>query len=590
MEQYVLWKRISKMKKLFALTILTLFIIILPSRVFAADSEETDGGYMGISLEEEAYNTDTILGSLSSLKGNLGISGVTYSHGSQFDNATKYLGVDVSKWQADIDWSKVASKTKRTFAFIRVGYRLSGSGELGVDEYYIQNITQAYENGLDVGVYFFSQAITQSEAREEADYLLSLIEPYKDMINLPVIFDFEYVTGGRLANASLTKNKRSNIVNAFCAEIEKNGYTAGLYANLNMITNSLIISKIDTQYAVWVARYNSTVSDSSYSYDETYDYWQYSSNGSVSGISGRCDMDVQYIFTPDKVTGVSAEQSISTGNVAVEWDDQPGVYGYQVYRKATGESDFSLVSTVRGGTASYTDSNVAAGTTYTYRIRAMHSLRSGNVYGDYSSETSITPDSIGSAEVAEIPAQVTGFKVTAKTVTTVSLSWSAVKNATGYYVYEYDSKGNYENIKMLSSSATSCKFTGLKTNSEHTYTVCAIRKTTNYGTLIGEASSELTARTLPSKVKNLKASIVRATRVKLTWTKVSGATGYIVYGYNAESGAWERVAKVKTNSCIVRGLTKSTTYKYKVLAYKGWSSGTLKGAFSAAINVKTASK
>ena len=175
-------------------------------------------------------------------------------------------------------------------------------------------------------------------------------------------------------------------------------------------------------------------------------------------------------------------------------------------------------------------------------------------------------------------------------MTTVSLSWSAVENATGYYVYELDSKGNYENIKMLSSSATSCKFTGLNTNSEHTYKVCAVRKTSNYGTLIGEASSSLTARTLPSKVQNLKASIVRTTRVKLTWTKVSGATGYIVYGYNTETGEWERVSKVKTNTCIVRELTKSTTYRYKVLAYKTWSSGTLKGSFSSVLKVKTASK
>ena len=360
------------MKKLFGIMMFALFVLGTPVGVVAADSEETDGGYMGISLEDEtSYNTDTILGNFSSLKGNLGISGVTYSHGSQFDDATVYLGVDVSKWQKDINWSKVANNTKRTFAFIRVGYRLSGSGELGVDEYYIDNIKEAYENGLDVGVYFFSQAITKKEAVEEADYLLSLIEPYKDMINLPVIFDFEYVTGGRLANASLTKNKRSNIVNAFCEEIEANGYTAGLYANMSMITNSLIISKIDTQYAVWVARYNSTVSDSSYSYDETYDYWQYSSNGSVSGISGRCDMDVQYIFTPDQVTGVTATQDTTEGYVKVEWDDQPGVYGYQVYRKATGESSYSLAATVRGGTASYTDNDVAAGTTYTYKVRAI---------------------------------------------------------------------------------------------------------------------------------------------------------------------------------------------------------------------------
>ncbi|MCR5785916.1 MAG: fibronectin type III domain-containing protein [Eubacterium sp.] len=579
------------MKKLFTVIVFALFAFALPAECFAY-SEETDGGYMGISSEaeaEEEEDQNSLLVSTKTILGNLGISDVTYSHGSQFDDATKYLGIDVSKWQGDIDWSKVANNTKRTFTFIRVGYRLSGSGDLCVDEYYIDNITEAYENGLDVGVYFFSQAITQSEAREEAQYLLSLIEPYKDMINLPVIFDFEYVTGGRLAEASLTDNKRANIVAAFCAEIEENGYTAGLYANMSMITKDLVMSKIDTKYAVWVARYNSTVSDDSYTYDETYDFWQYSSNGSISGISGRCDMNVQYVFTPDQVTNVTAVQDSTEGYVQVDWDDQPGVYGYKVYRQATGESGYTLVGTVRGGTAYYIDNEVAGGTTYSYKIKAIHNLRSGEVTGISSTAISITPESIGVAEVPEIPGVVSDLTVSATTVTTVSLSWSAVDDATGYYVYEYDSDGDCENMKIVSSSSTSCKFTGLKTNTEHSYNVVAIRKTTNYGTLVGDACDKVTAHTKPSKVKNVKASIVRSTRIKLTWSKVSNATGYIIYVYNSDTKAWERVDKVKTTYCIVRGLSASTTYKYKVLAYKSWSSEILKGSFSDVLKVKTAS-
>lgn len=585
------------MKKL--ITILLTLTVALGTAVtcYAAENGIEDGGYMGISTEEteESDDSDVISAARSLVNGldNLsatlkGENGVTYKHGSQFDNATKYTGVDVSKYQKDVDWAKVANNTKRTFAFIRVGYRGSASGTLNSDGYYEQNIREAYENGLDVGVYFFTQAITVAEARAEARYTVQLIEEYRDMINLPVIFDFEYISGGRLSKANLSKSQKTKIINAFCDEIEKNGYTAGVYANMTVITKDVTISNIDNKYAVWVARYNTCVSDSKYAYDETYDFWQYSSNGNVSGISGRCDMDIQYIFTPDQVNNLTFVQDSSTGAATISWDVQAGVYGYEVYRKAPGESDYSLLATVRGGTATYTDNDLAAGVEYSYQVRALHNLRSGAVYGEMSPATAFTPEAIGEVVTPVVPAQVSGLKVTAKSVTSVSLEWDAVEDATEYYIYEKQSDGSYKHIKTI-TDGTFCKITGLKTNTEHAYKVSAVNLS-KLGDLEGELSDEIVIHTMPSQVKNVTTKNVKTITATLKWTKVANASGYIVFEYNADTDSWNRVGKTTTNSYNLKKLAKGSTHNYKVQAYKKWSSGTLKGSFSAELSLKTKNK
>ncbi len=585
------------MKKLITLLLTLTVACGISVTCYAAENGLDDGGYMGISVEETDESDDetvvessarSIVNELGTLSATLkGKSSVTYVNGSQFDNATKYLGVDVSKYQKNVDWEKVASSTKRTFAFIRVGYRGSSSGTLSSDEYYEQNIVGAYENGLDVGVYFFTQAITQAEARAEARYTLKLIEQYKDMINLPIIYDFEYITGGRLSKAKLTKNQKTKIINAFCDEIEKNGYTAGVYASMSVITNDVKITSIDDKYAMWVARYNTSVNDDKYTYDNTYDYWQYSSNESVKGISGRCDGDIQYIFTPDQVTNLSFVQDPDTGAATISWDVQPGVYGYELYRKAPGESDYQLLGTVRGGTATYTDNDLAAGIEYLYEVRALHNLRSGVVYGEMSPETAFTPEEIGDVVKPVTPAQVTGLKVTAKSVTAVSLEWEAVEGAAEYYVYEKQTDGSYEVIKTV--TGTSCKLSKLKTNTKHEYKITGVNLS-SLGALEGELSESVVACTLPSQVKNVKATSVKSTTATLKWSKVSNASGYIVFEYNAETDSWVRVGKTTTNSYKLKKLTPKSTHNYKVQAYKTWSSGTLKGTLSAELSLKTAKK
>lgn len=130
-------------------------------------------------------------------------------------------GVDVSQFQKDIDWAKVKA-SGIDFAFIRVGYRGYGTGSLQMDTKANQNIENALANGVQVGVYIYSQAITEQEGREEAQYVLSRIKDYN--ITLPVVIDYEYAESGgrytgRLYRANLSKAQATAVCNAFCAEV-----------------------------------------------------------------------------------------------------------------------------------------------------------------------------------------------------------------------------------------------------------------------------------------------------------------------------------------------------------------------------------
>ena len=192
-------------------------------------------------------------------------------------------GIDVSKWQGTIDWEAVAD-AGIDFAIIRVGYRGYSTGVLVEDSYFEKNIKGATAAGIKVGVYFFSQAITQAEAVEEASMVISLISGYN--LTYPVFIDTEE-SGGRAD--SLTKTQRTAVVLAFLKTITNSGYSAGVYASKNWYTDNLNASLLSS-YTIWVAQYSSTLT-----YTGKYDIWQYSQTGTVDGISGNVDMNISYL-------------------------------------------------------------------------------------------------------------------------------------------------------------------------------------------------------------------------------------------------------------------------------------------------------
>ena len=192
-------------------------------------------------------------------------------------------GIDVSKYQGNIDWNAVAADGI-TFAIIRVGYRGYGSGALVEDSTFRRNIQGATAAGLKVGVYFYSQAINEAEAVEEASMVLSLVSGYS--LPLGVYYDTEKVAGDTGRADGISAAERTACAVAFCETIRNAGYTAGVYSYASWFYNSLNYANI-SKYKIWIAQYRDTL-DFSYRYD----IWQYTSTGSVNGVPGGVDMNI----------------------------------------------------------------------------------------------------------------------------------------------------------------------------------------------------------------------------------------------------------------------------------------------------------
>ena len=193
------------------------------------------------------------------------------------------LGIDVSKWNGNINWTAVKNSGV-SFVIIRCGYRGSSTGVMVEDPKFKTNIKGATDAGLKVGIYFFSQAITDVEAVEEASMTIGLIKNYK--ISYPVFLDVED-SGGR--GDRIDSNTRTAVIKAYCETLKNSGYTAGVYANKSWLSGKMNVGSLSS-YKIWLAQYNTQPT-----YSGKYDMWQYSSKGSVSGINGNTDMNLSYL-------------------------------------------------------------------------------------------------------------------------------------------------------------------------------------------------------------------------------------------------------------------------------------------------------
>ena len=190
-------------------------------------------------------------------------------------------GIDVSKHNGNIDWNQVKN-AGINYAMIRCGYRGSNSGVLVVDPMYETNMKGAQAAGIGVGVYFFSQAVNQQEAVEEASMVLDLISGYS--LQYPVYVDVEKSRG---RGDEISPEDRTDVCRAFLATIQNAGYTAGIYSNKLWFENRINAGSL-TDYKIWLAQY---VDIPTYTATR-YDMWQYTSKGSVPGVPGNCDMNV----------------------------------------------------------------------------------------------------------------------------------------------------------------------------------------------------------------------------------------------------------------------------------------------------------
>ena len=207
-------------------------------------------------------------------------------------------GIDVSHHNGKIEWKKV--KNEVDFAFIRVGYRGYIDAKIYLDSRAQRNLKLANKYGIPVGVYFYSQAISEDEAKEEAKFILDNIKGYE--ISLPVVIDFEYSSvngkdGGRLYDAGLSRKEKTNVINAFCKKVEKAGYTPGVYASSYMFKYFINTRKLDNDIMIWVADYNEKLT-----YGGDYDFWQYSKSGSCKGVPSK-NVDKNYWYIEKKNNG-----------------------------------------------------------------------------------------------------------------------------------------------------------------------------------------------------------------------------------------------------------------------------------------------
>lgn len=258
---------------LWHINISALFTSVLNNSEASATTDSVDDPYKDVPLHN--YNWDNLL---------ITSDRIEYADEKGYK---AMQGVDVSRYQGDIDWAKVKA-SGISFAMLRVGYRGYESGIITIDEKFIQNMQQAIDAGVKVGAYFFSQAITEDEAIEEAEFVLQNISGYD--ISFPIVFDLEEISSSDHRTYNLTREQRTNIAMAFCNRIEDAGYTPMVYGNASWLTDYYDLTQI-IKYNIWLAQYSDCPS---FPYD--FKMWQYTNTGYVDGINHI--VDINLCFTP----------------------------------------------------------------------------------------------------------------------------------------------------------------------------------------------------------------------------------------------------------------------------------------------------
>lgn len=194
-------------------------------------------------------------------------------------------GVDVSSYQGDVNWRRVAASGIR-FAMIRAGFRGYGTGKLVEDTCARQNLKGAAEAGLKVGVYFFSQALNAEEVHEEIDFLLDIIGDTE--ITMPVVFDWEYISD-TARTADMDARTLTDLNLEFCERMEKEGYRPMIYFNSSQARKLMYLYELE-DYPFWLAYYTDRMT-----YPYRFEMWQYTNKGRVPGIEGEVDVNVMLL-------------------------------------------------------------------------------------------------------------------------------------------------------------------------------------------------------------------------------------------------------------------------------------------------------
>ncbi len=219
------------------------------------------------------------------------------------------LGIDVSKFQETIDWDQVA-ESGVDFAMVRVGCRKSVAGEIVEDECARYNLQEAAASGLRLGAYFFSTAVNEAEAEEEAAWVCEFLKGYP--ITYPVVYNCEGFQEEDSRQYGMSVEERTRLAQVFLDRIEEAGYTGMFYAARSELQDSLLwdTEALEQRYRIWVAQYLSEVYPeiSGPEYDGKYAMWQYTDQGTVPGIRTVVDLNVAY-FGYEETAAVQEEDN-----------------------------------------------------------------------------------------------------------------------------------------------------------------------------------------------------------------------------------------------------------------------------------------
>lgn len=590
-----------------ALLLFAALSVFTPQPCQAVEAAEQMDGVMGQSLREEAKEgviegeqyTEFVLSSSTGTAATQRAANITslsqgsfvttdsyrtgisiYYHKKAYENRLFLKGIDVSWWQSkgkadpvtqvqsNLNWTRI-HQAGIDFAFVRVGSRDTKDHTIYEDTCANDHIKKASGAGLKVGVYFFSQARTAGEAKEEAEFLLKKIRAYGWDITMPLVIDRE--PGRGLKSGQLSKAAETAVCQAFADTVTRAGYRACVYASYSWINDYIDTGKLKN-CGFWIARYHNTTTSNGYAgagkypgrnayADVAYNYsfWQYSQYAKVNGFSGCLDANFGYIDTKPQVTGVKTG-TVTDRTATLNWNFGNHVLPYQVMRYNEAKKTWEVRTNPCTYQTTFQDSGLAAGTTYRYKVRTYWKLNGKEYLGPDSKEIKITTE----------PDRVSGFKVDSIAETTLSLSWNPLSWADGYRVYRYDPLSKKTTLLAeTAAGTTNCRVTGLSTAREYQFKVRAFRNT-GTGIELGHCPDILKAKTLPPKVTGVKASGELASMVKVSWKPVAGADGYGIYRLDPENGSPALLTVVRNGAASSwnhTGLAPLTTYQYQVRAF-----------------------
>lgn len=461
----------------------------------------------------------------------------TYTHQDRFVSSGIQQGIDVSYHNGTLDWSTIKAAGV-DFAILRAAYRGYGTeGTLVRDAKFAEYMQGAMSQGIPVGAYIYSQAITTAEAVQEANYILNIVRGYS--LDLPIVFDYEFagVKTGRLDSAwssgKLNKSKMTDIALAFCDTIKNAGYDAMVYANKTFLSKNLDHEVIENAgYDVWLAHYTTNTN-----YTGDYKIWQYTSSGRIPGIEGkRFDCNFMYSGT--------ISMSLKISNIPNQ------IYqGYDVSPSVTVTNGGTVLTEGTDYTVSY-QNNSGIGT-------ATVNVFGAGIYDGYINLTktfNIVPDTVQNMQISKAGTN------------TVDLSWSPVSGADGYTVQIFK---NGKWVSVGNFVGTSAQISGLLPGSVN-YVHIAAYASSNGKTYIGNYNTAVKIETTVGAI-NPRVSAYANNFVTLTWNKQTAANGYEVFKYDASSKKYvlyKNITNPNTNTCKVTGLASNRKYYFKVRAYQ----------------------